>query len=79
MGDLLQPWHLVVLIGFVIISRTESASMALAAPTQSHSHSPNQLGSDPTLPELKFSAASAQQIKRQLDLCPLCGCRQSGI
>jgi hypothetical protein len=79
MGDLLQPWHLIVLIGIIILIANRKGLMALATPTQSHSHNPNQLGSDPMLPELKFCTECGQQIKRQAEICPLCGCRQSGM
>jgi hypothetical protein len=80
MGDLLQPWHLIVIIGFIaLIVAAVKLPKALAKPMQSISQGPEVTVPDPTLPALKYCTECGQQIKRQADICPLCGCRQSGV
>jgi len=72
MGDLLQPWHLLVLAvfaGIILFLRFlfKAARMASAVP-RSHV--------DPNLPPRKFCSECGGEIARRAEICPLCGCRQ---
>lgn len=76
MGDLLQPWHILVILGImaVIAFIAVKNRQAKTTPTRPQGQSP---AIDPALPELKFCSECGQQIKRRSEICPLCGCRQS--
>lgn len=86
MGDLLQPWHILLIfavIAVVIVVRKTQASKKASGISNLQGAVPGQLGQgpsdDPTLPELKYCSECGQQIKRRAEICPLCGCRQAGM
>ena len=75
MGDLLQPWHAVVIlaiiIGAVVFLKRSRAT------TESHNSVLPLESTGSTLPESKYCSECGKQIKRRAEICPLCGCRQA--
>lgn len=85
MGDILQPWHVIVVAIIVALFLARKGVFSGRSGGQERFQNQHQRlhlheSTESTqLPELKYCSECGKQIKRRAELCPLCGCRQAVV
>jgi hypothetical protein len=78
-GDIFQPWHLIVICVLIVLVLSLAKPIAFVVSlAKKDKNAIKTAGTPPSsaeLPAEKFCTECGGKIMRRAELCPLCGCR----